>query len=41
MEKAWIIAPFKEAISAYELLVMRRSSTYNTMIINEPLTNFK
>jgi hypothetical protein len=40
MEKAWFIAPFREAISACELPVMRRSSTYNTMIINEPLITF-
>ena len=41
MEKAWFIAPFKEAISSFELPIMRRSSKYNTMIINEPLINFK
>ena len=41
MEKAWIIASFKEAISSFELHVMRRSSTYNKMIINEPLIKFK
>src|SRR5713101_5411186 len=41
MEKPWFIAPFREAISACELPVMSRSSTYNTMIINEPLITFR
>ena len=32
---AWFIASFKEAISFFELPVIRRSSTYNTIIMNQ------